>query len=406
MRFLRGRSALLRALPLGLGSIAIALAACTTNGGGTAAGSAPTSASVAGNMATVVLPTRPAGAPTPIIVESAIQIKGPYPGEAKALDGAGSTFIAPLYTKWFSDYEKLTGVKANYQAVGSGGGIKAIQDATVDFGASDAFMTDEQLRAAKGEILHIPQTLGAVVATYNIPNFTGRLRLTPETLAGIFLGEITKWNDPRLVADNPGLANINQDIITVHRSDGSGTTAIFVDYLSTVSPKWQATVGRGTSVNWPVGLGGKGNDGVTGEVKQNPYSIGYVELIYALQQNLGYADIKNKAGNFVTPSLDSVTAAAAGVADRLPADLRVSIVNADGADAYPISGFAWALVYKNMTNREKAIALTRLLWWSLHDGQRVSTGLGYAPLPEAVVKRAQEMVNSITVSGQKAFPGQ
>lgn len=325
--------------------------------------------------------------------------------EAKTLNGAGATFPAVLYSKWFNEYEKITGVKVNYQSIGSGGGIKSIQDGTVDFGATDSPMTDEQLQAAKGgNVLHIPTALGAVVATYNVPEAKSPMKLTGETLAAIFLGDIKKWNDPKLVADNPDLANVNKDIVVVHRSDGSGTSAIFTDYLSSVSEAWKSKVGKGTAVNWPVGLGGKGNEGVAGEVKQNPYALGYVELIYATQNKLGYADIKNKAGKFVRPSLDSVTMAAVGIADRIAPDLRASIINAEGDRAYPISGFTWLLVYEKQTDQAKATALARLLWWAIHDAQQFNSELGYAPLPEGIVKKAEAKIQSITVNGSPALP--
>ncbi len=332
-------------------------------------------------------------------------VKGPFEGEAKTLNGAGATFPAALYSKWFNEYEKLTGVKVNYQSIGSGGGIKSIQDATVDFGATDGPMTDEQLKAAKnGVVLHIPMALGAVVPTYNVPEAKAPLKFTGETLAGIFLGDIKKWNDPKLVADNPDLANVNKDIVVVHRSDGSGTTYIWVDYLSTASDAWKNKVGRGTSVNWPVGLGGKGNEGVAGEVKQNPYAIGYVELIYAIQNKLGYGDVKNKAGKFVTPNLDSVTTAAAGIADTIAPDLRASIVNADGDKSYPISGFTWLLVYEKQTDKAKAVALTRVMWWAIHDAQKFNADLGYAPLPDGIVKKTEAKISSVQVGGAPAFP--
>jgi len=332
-------------------------------------------------------------------------VKGPFEGEAKTLNGAGATFPAALYSKWFTEYERLTGVKVNYQSIGSGGGIKSITDATVDFGATDAPMTDEQLAAAKnGPILHIPTALGAVVPTYNLPGLTQPLRFSPETLAGIYLGEITRWSDPLLRADNPGVTLPDRQILVVHRSDGSGTTNIWTDYLSEVSPKWKSTVGRGTSVNWPVGLGAKGNEGVAGEVKQNPYSIGYVELIYAIQNRLGVGAVKNRAGRYVEPNLSSVTAAAAGAAATIPPDLRASIVNAPGELAYPISGFTWLLVYQRMTDRPKALALTRLLWWATHDAQQFNADLGYAPLPLQIITRAEELIRTITVNGQPAFP--
>jgi phosphate transport system substrate-binding protein len=275
-------------------------------------------------------------------------VKGPFDGEAKQLTGAGATFPAPLYTKWFSDYKGIAGVEVNYQAIGSGGGIKAITDKTVDFGASDAPMTDDQLKAAGAPILHIPMTLGAVVPIVNIPELKDQaLKFSGETLAGIFLGTISKWNDDKLKADNPGVNLPNQEIISVHRADGSGTTAIFTDYLSNVSADWKSKIGMNTSVNWPNGLGGQGNPGVANEVKQNPYSIGYVELIYALQQNLKPGQVKNKEGNFIEPSIESVTAAAASLTS-IPDDLRISIVNAPGAQAYPISGFTWILAFQEM----------------------------------------------------------
>ncbi len=325
-------------------------------------------------------------------------------GDAKTLTGAGATFPAVLYSKWFNEYDKAAGVQVNYQSIGSGGGIKSISDQTVDFGASDAPLTDEQLKDAKGgALLHIPMTLGSVVVTYNLPGFSDALKLTADTLTAIYLGEITKWNDPKLVADNPGLASVNQNIVTVHRSDGSGTTAIFTDYLSTVSPAWKQRVGSSTSVNWPVGVGGKGNEGVAGEVKQNQYAIGYVELIYAIQNKLGVALLKNKAGKFVEPSVASTTAAAAGVVTTIPDDLRVSIVDAAGEDAYPIAGFTYQLVYQNMTDRAKAQALAKLLWWETHQGQQYCADLGYAPLPEGIVQKAEAKIKAITAGGQPAF---
>jgi phosphate transport system substrate-binding protein len=327
-------------------------------------------------------------------------------GEARTITGAGATFPAVLYSKWFNEYHKATGVQVNYQSIGSGGGIKSISDQTVDFGASDAPLSDEQLKDAKGgALLHVPMTLGSVVVTYNLPGFSEPLKLTPETLTGIYLGEIARWSDPRLVADNPRLGSVSQNIVVAHRSDGSGTTAIFTDYLGTVSPAWKQRVGSSTSVNWPVGVGGKGNEGVAGEVKQNPYAVGYVELIYALQNKLGVAQLKNRAGQFVEPTVASTTAAAAGVVNSIPADLRVSIVDAAGEDAYPIAGFTYQLVYQNMTDRAKASTLAKLLWWEVHDGQQYATDLGYAPLPEGIVQKAEVKIRSITVGGQPALAG-
>jgi phosphate transport system substrate-binding protein len=370
------------------------------------AGPSPSPTAAPGKPAAPASPV--AGAQNPWEMPGAGLINGGFEGESKTLNGAGATFPAALYSKWFNEYDRLTGVKVNYQSIGSGGGIKSISDGTVDFGATDGPMTEEQLKAAKGgEVLHIPAALGAVVATYNVPELQGKepLKLSPETLAGIFLGEITKWDDPKLKAENPTLTLPAKEIVTVHRSDGSGTTYIFVDYLSAVSPKWKSSVGVGTTVNWPNGLGGKGNEGVAGEVKQNSYSIGYVELIYAVQNKLGVALVKNQSGTFIEPTLASVTAAAAGVADTIQPDLRASIVDAKGASAYPISGFTWLLAYKEMSERPKAIALTRLAWWAIYDAQRYNGELGYAPLPGGIVEKTAAMIKSIVAGGQPAFPG-
>jgi phosphate transport system substrate-binding protein len=331
-----------------------------------------------------------------------ISISGPLSDEAKSLTGAGSTFAAPLYQKWFDEYAKITQVQVNYQAIGSGGGIKGLQDQTLDFGGTDAPMTDDQLTAAKGgPILHIPTALGAIVPTYNIPGVTAKLKFTGDTLAGIYLGDISKWNDPKLVADNPDLANINQDIVTVHRSDGSGTTFGFTDYLSNVSSDWKTKVGTSTSVNWPgAGLGGSGNAGVAGEVQQNPNSIGYVELIYASQNNIPYGQMKNKAGQWIDASLDSVTAAAAASAGNIPPDLRFSIVNAPGDTSYPISTATWLIVYKNQTDAGKATAIARLAWWGTHDGQKFNKDLAYATVPDALTKISEQFILSINVAGK------
>lgn len=379
-----------------------------TDGSKPTTAAAPAAQPAATKPAEAAKPTGAAKAPDTVQPsgEGVGLIAGPFEGEAKALNGAGATFPAALYSKWFDEYFKLTGVKVNYQSIGSGGGIKSIQDGTVDFGATDGPMTDEQLKAAKGgNVLHIPAALGAVVPTYNIPGVEATLKFTPETLAGIFLGDITRWNDAKLVAENPDLARIDKDIVSVHRSDGSGTTYIWVDYLSTVSPAWKDKVGRGTSVNWPSGLGGKGNEGVAGEVKQNPYSVGYVELIYAVQNKLGVGLVKNKSGNFVEPKLDSVTAAAANVAQTIAPDLRASIVDAPGADAYPIAGFTWLLAYEKTEDPAKAVALTRLAWWATHDAQRFNADLSYAPVPREIVVKGEEMIRGISAGGKPAFPG-
>ena len=312
------------------------------------------------------------------------------------INGAGATFPYPLYSKWFYEYTKVDpSVNFNYQSIGSGGGIKQIMSETVDFGASDGALTDEQLKQAPRELFHIPMTAGAVVITYNLPQVSERLKFSPDVVADIFLGKINRWNDPRIAKDNPGVNLPNENIIVAHRSDGSGTTNIFTDYLSSVSSNWKAKVGKGTSVDWPVGLGGKGNEGVTGLVKQSPGAIGYVELAYAVKNNLPCADIKNKSGNFITPSIESTTAAVNGKIDSMPADFRVSLVNPDGADAYPIAGLTWILVYKNQTNKIKGQKIVEFLHWAITDGQKYSKDLLYAPLPESLVKKIKEKIDQI-----------
>jgi phosphate transport system substrate-binding protein len=318
------------------------------------------------------------------------------------LNGAGATFPYPIYSKWFSVYTQVDpSVRFNYQSIGSGGGIKQVTEQTVDFGATDGPMTDEQLRAAPGRILHFPTVMGAVVITYNVAGVSSGLKLTPEAIAGIFLGKITKWNDPALTGANPGVQLPAQDIIVVHRSDGSGTSFIFTDYLSKISSPWNNRVGKGTSVNWPIGLGGKGNEGVTGLVKQTPFSIGYVELIYALSNELPYADVKNQAGTFVKPSLESVTAAAAAAATNMPDDFRVSITNEPAADAYPISGMTWLLVYEKQKDADKGKKLVQFLDWMLRDGQKNAAELRYAPLPKEVVAKEQQAIRRVTSADGK-----
>jgi phosphate transport system substrate-binding protein len=397
-----------------LATSTVVLAACGPGSNPSASSNAPAPTTAAQPVTTAQPPTaaaRPtqAAAATPASGATTapnVAISGPYEGEAKSLTGAGSTFAAVLYSKWADSYNKLTQVEVNYQSIGSGGGIKSLQDETVDFGATDGPMSDDQIAAAKGgQVFHIPTALGAVAMTYNIPGVTETLKFTGDTLAGIFSGAITKWNDPKLTADNPGLASINNDIVVVHRADGSGTTFIFTDYLSSVNADWQQKIGKGTAVNWPVGLGGKGSEGVSGAVSQNPYSIGYVELIYALQNKLGAGVVKNKAGKFVQPSLDSVTAAAAATAANVPADLRASIVDASGDTVYPISGYTWILAYKNMSDQAKGLALTRFLWWGTHDGQKLTGDLGYAPIPPEVTPKSEEFIKQITVNGTPVFPG-
>lgn len=311
------------------------------------------------------------------------------------LNGAGATFPYPIYSKWFSEYHKAhSDVQINYQSIGSGGGIRQVLAGTVDFGASDGPMTDEQLGQAKVKILHIPTVLGAVVPAYNIPGVTGEVKFTPEALAGIFLGKITTWNDKALTAANPGVNFPNQPIVVIHRSDGSGTSYIFTDYLSKVSAEWKNGPGKGTSVKWPVGLGGKGNEGVAGMIRQMEGSIGYVELIYALQNKITYGSMKNLAGEFVKASLDSVTTAAASV-KSMPADFRVSITNAPGKGAYPISSFTWLLIPTKSQDPNKGKILTDLLNWCETDGQKLTAELSYAPLPDTVVAKVKEAIKQV-----------
>ncbi|HET6178320.1 MAG TPA: phosphate ABC transporter substrate-binding protein PstS [Candidatus Sulfotelmatobacter sp.] len=311
------------------------------------------------------------------------------------LNGAGATFPNPMYSKWFSEYHKIHGdVQINYQPIGSGGGIRQVTAGTVDFGASDMPMTDKQLQDVKGKILNIPTVLGAVVPAYNIPGVSGEVKFTPEALAGIFLGKISKWNDPVLAKANPGVNFPNQDIIVVHRSDGSGTSFIWTDYLSKVSPEWKSQVGSDTSVKWPIGLGGKGNEGVAGSIRQLPGSIGYVELIYALQNNIPYGSVRNSAGTFLKASLEGVTAAAAS-APKMPADFRVSITNAPGKDAYPISSFTWLLIPEQSKDGAKGKILADFLNWMVSDGQKMTNALSYAPLPDNVAAKVKEAIKQV-----------
>lgn len=317
-----------------------------------------------------------------------------------SLQGAGATFPNPLYQKWLSEYGKLhPNVRIDYQSIGSGGGIKQIQSQTVDFGASDSPMKDEDLKAAPGEILHIPTVLGAVVITYNLAGISQVLRFSPEVVADIFLGKIKKWNDPKIANDNPGLTLPSTEITVVHRSDGSGTSAVFTDYLSKVSAEWKEKVGAGASPSWPVGIGGKGNEGVTGQVKNTPNTIGYVELAYAVQNNLPVAQLKNASGNFIDPSIVAVTAAASASAANTPDDLRVSITNATGPGAYPISSYTYILVYKDQKDAAKGKTLVDFLWWGIHEGESYAKDLQYAPLPDDIVKRAEVKINSINAGG-------
>jgi len=311
------------------------------------------------------------------------------------LNGAGATFPYPMYSKWFNEYNKLhPDVQINYQSIGSGGGIRQVLNGTVDFGASDGPMTDEQLKEAKTKILHIPTVLGADVPAYNVPGVNGEIEFTPEALASIFLGRISNWNDPAIAKINPGVNFPNQSIIVVHRSDGSGTTYIFTDYLSKVSKEWEATVGKGTSVKWPVGLGGKGNEGVAGQIRQLQGSIGYVELIYAIQNKISYGSVRNAAGNFVKASLDGVTEAAASV-KTMPADFRVSITNAPGKTAYPISSFTWLLIPVQAKDPKKGKIIADFLDWMVNDGQKMTGQLSYAPLPANVVEKVKAALKQV-----------
>ena len=311
------------------------------------------------------------------------------------LNGAGATFPAPMYSKWFSEYHKAhSDVQVNYQPIGSGGGIRQVTSGTVDFGASDMPMTDKQLQDSKVKILNVPTVLGAVVPAYNIPGVSGEVKFTPEALAGIFLGKISKWNDKALVSANPGVNFPDKDIIVVHRSDGSGTSFIFTDYLSKVSPDWKNQVGADTSVKWPIGMGGKGNEGVSGLIRQLSGSIGYVELVYAVQNNIPYGSVRNSSGAFVKASLDGVTAAAAS-APKMPADFRVSITNAPGKDAYPISSFTWLLIPAQSKDAAKGKILADFLNWMVTDGQKMTSALSYASLPDNVVAKVKEAIKQV-----------
>jgi phosphate transport system substrate-binding protein len=311
------------------------------------------------------------------------------------LSGAGATFPYPMYSKWFSEYSKShSGVEINYQSIGSGGGIRQVTAGTVDFGASDMPMTDKQLQESKTKILNLPTVLGADVPAYNIPGVTGEVKFTPEVLAGIFMGKISKWNDKAITSVNPGVNFPDKDIIVVHRSDGSGTTFIWTDYLSKVSPEWKSQVGSDTSVKWPVGLGNKGNEGVSGLIRQMSGSIGYVELIYAVQNNIPYGSVRNSAGNFVKASLESVSAAAAS-APKMPQDFRVSITNAPGKDAYPIASFTWLLIPVPSKDAAKGKILNDFLNWMVTDGQKMTAALSYAPLPDNVVAKEKEAIKQV-----------
>jgi len=312
------------------------------------------------------------------------------------LTGAGASFPYPIYTKWFDEYSKIKPeVRFNYQSIGSGGGIKQITAQTVDFGASDGPMSDKQLSDAPGRLYHIPTVMGSVAIATNLPGVSGAVKITPDVLAEIFLGKISKWNDARIASINPGVTLPDLPVVVVHRSDGSGTSFIFTDYLSSVSGEWKLRVGKGTSVNWPAGLGGKGNEGVSGLVKQTPGGLGYCELSYAIKNNLSVVALQNKSGKFIEPSIESTSKAAEGV--EIPSDFRVSIVNSPNPEAYPISGFTWLLVYRNMEDKAKARELVEFIRWAIHDGQKYAPDLLYSPLPADVVEKIDKKLSDIKV---------
>jgi phosphate transport system substrate-binding protein len=374
---------------LGLGGLAVAVVACggsTTTPGQLAAtpAAAPTTAAAAAAGATPTAQAAPAASGSPVL-----------------LNGAGSTFDNPLFSKAFSEYGKLhPNVQVNYQSVGSGAGIQQLTKGTVDFGASDAPMTDQQIKDAGGDIIHLPVTLGAVSVAYNLPGIAEGLKLDGPALANIFLGTITSWNDAAIAKLNPDKQLPNVPVAVVHRSDGSGTSDIFTTYLSQVSPDWKSKVGNGTAVNWPVGIGGKGSEGVAGQVKQTPGGIGYFELAYAKQNNLTSAAVSNGAGSFLLPSSDGASGCAASSAPNLPADLRVRIAGCTGASAYPISGFSWVVFHQNQTDAAHGQVLVDLLWWLAHTGQTYAAPLFYAPLPDPVVKQDEEKLHGVTLAGK------
>ena len=327
---------------------------------------------------------------------------GPASGVV-TLTGAGATFPFPLYSKWFDEYSKVNPqVRINYQSIGSGGGIQQLKAGTVDFGASDAPLSDEEQKAMPAPVVHIPTVAGAVVLAYNLPGLRKPLRLSPDVIAGIYLGEIERWNHQRIAAINPGVRLPNTAIAVAHRSDGSGTTYIFTRYLAAISRPWDDRVGAGKSVNWPIGVGGKGNEGVTGLVKQTPGGIGYVELAYAAQSKLPYATVRNAAGNFVEPSIASTTAAAAGAVAAMAKDVRASIANSNAADAYPIAGFTYILIYRDQKDAAKGEALAKFLGWAIRDGQRFAADLLYAPLPKDVVAIDEAALRTLRLSGATA----
>jgi len=320
------------------------------------------------------------------LAAGAVLLAGATLGAQAIINGAGATFPNPIYQKWFSEYNKLhSNVRINYQPVGSGGGIQQVSAGTVFFGATDAAMTDEQLLAAKGKLLHFPTVLGGVVPIYNIPGVTAELKFTGPVLADIFLGKITKWNDAGIAKANEGVTLPNTDIVVVHRAEGSGTTYILTDFLAKVSPEWKSKVGVGANPSWPAGIGAKGSDAVTGQVKQTPGAIGYTELTYALTNKISFGSVQNRAGKFVKATPESVSAAAAAAAGKMPADFRVSIANADGDAVYPLSSFTWVLLYQDPKDKAQAKVVVEFMKWALQDGQKFAPEMGYAPLPKAVV---------------------
>jgi phosphate transport system substrate-binding protein len=372
--------------------VAIAVAAC----GGQAATPTPAPAAPAAAAPTTAAAPAAAAAPTAAAAPAAS-------GSGLLLNGAGSSFDNPLFSKAFSEYGKIhTDVKVNYQSVGSGAGIQQFTKGTVDFGASDAPMTDQQISDAGGDALHIPITLGPVAVAYNLPGITEGIQLTGQNIADIFLGKITSWNDPALLKNNSGKNLPNTPIAVVHRSDGSGTSDIFTTYLSSVSPDWKSKVGFGSAPNWPTGIGGKGSEGVAGQVKQTPGGIGYFELSYAKTNNLTNAAIDDGTGKFLLPDPAGASACAAALAGNMPADLRIRIAGCGGsaASAYPISGFSWVVLHQKQADATKGAALVNLLWWMIHDGQNYAKDLFYAPLPDAVVKKNEEKLRSVTANGQ------
>jgi phosphate transport system substrate-binding protein len=340
-----------------------------------------------------------------VIAAGCAKPQGPSKPAAVSLNGAGATFPYPLYSKWFSEYHATNPqVQISYQSIGSGGGIQALKNRTVDFGASDAPLSDEEVKAMPAPVAHIPTVAGAVVVTYHLPGLARPLRLDGSTLAAVYLGQIKRWNDSKLAALNSGVKLPDLAITVAHRSDGSGTTYLFTHYLAAVSPEWEKAVGAGKSVNWPVGVGGKGNEGVAGTVKQLPGAIGYVELAYAKQNQLSYAELRNAAGKLVAPTVASTTAAAAGAVEKMKQDVRVGIVNSPATDAYPISGFTYLLVYQAQPDRTKGAALAQFLGWAMKEGQPFAAPLGYAPLPEGVVAINQEAIRKLTPPGKPLTP--